>query len=243
MDETIATTVSALNRNWFDAHMAETGDEARGWLLERIPAQAVVGAGDSGTLRQIGLWEALAQRGNTVVNPFTRELTMDPAHREDMVRAMRLALSSDIYLTSVNAVTADGKLVATDRVGNRLAGMLFGAPRVLIVVGKNKIVPNVEEALARIKQVVAPAHAGWKGRKTPCAATGQCNECSSPDRICRATLILEKRPHLTSMSVLLVAEDLGLGWDPAWPAERVESIRAGYQQVTWSFPSHQSAPK
>ncbi|MBI2917677.1 MAG: lactate utilization protein [Chloroflexi bacterium] len=243
MDETIATAVAALNRNWFDAHVAETREEARRWLLDRIPPPAIVGAGDSGTVRQIGLWEVLAQRGNTVLNAFTQELTMDPAHREDMVRTMRQALNSDVFITGVNAVTSDGKLVATDRVGNRLAGMLFGAPRVLVVAGRNKIVPNVEDALARIKEVVAPAHAGWKGRKTPCAATGQCNDCSSRDRICGATLIIEKRPHLTSMSVLLVAEDLGLGWDPAWPAERIESIRRAYQQVTWSFPSHQSAPR
>ena len=240
MDEALVTTVAALRHNWFDAHYVGTGEEARMWLLERLPPGSVVGAGDSATLKQIGAWEALAARGNTVLNPFTRELTLDPEKRALMRETMRRALASDVFVASVNAVTIDGKLVSVDRVGNRLVGLLFGAPRVLLVVGQNKIVASAEEALRRVKEVIAPAHAGWKGRKTPCAATGQCNECSSPDRICRATLILEKRPGLTDISVLLVGEDLGLGWDPAWPAERIEGIRHRYQQVTWGFPTTSS---
>jgi L-lactate utilization protein LutB len=235
-DQAITQTLAALERSWFRTHYAPSAQEARGWLLDTIPPHAVVGAGDSTTLRQIGIWDELQRRGNRVVNPITKELTLDPGKRSQLLTTLRNSLSSDVYLTSANAVTLDGKLVSIDRVGNRLAGMLFGPPDVIVVMGRNKIVRNQQDAIRRIKNVIAPAHAGWKGRNTPCATTGKCSECDDLDRICRATLIIEKRPHFTSMSVLMVGEDLGLGWDHRWPAERIEAIRTRYQEVTWAFP-------
>lgn len=238
-DEVIKGTLKALKRNGFAPHFAADRAAARETMLEMISPEAVVGVGDSTTLRQIGVFEALAERGQHVINPFTKELTLDPANHPLMQQTLRRAFGNDLFITGTNAVTLDGILLSTDRVGNRLAGMIFGAPRVILVVSQNKIVRNVEEALRRIKDVIAPAHAGWKGRKTPCAATGNCNDCDSPDRICRITVIIEKKPQLTEMAVILVAEDLGLGWDPLWPRERIEAIRSRYQEVTWNFPAPQ----
>lgn len=243
MDDMIERTLEALKRNGFAPHFASDGAAARQIVLDMISPDATVGAGDSTTLRQIGVFEALAERGQQVINPFTRELTLDPAKHPLMQKTLRRTLGNDVYVTGANALTLEGILVSTDRTGNRLAGMIFGAPQVIVVVSQNKIVRNVEEALRRIKDVIAPAHAGWKGRKTPCAATGNCNDCDSPDRICRITVIIEKRPQFTEMSVVLVGEDLGLGWDPLWPNERIEAIRSWYQEVTWSFPTPQSLVK
>ncbi len=232
---TLKTVAAALRHNRFDVHLVSTGAQAREKVLEIVPVGAVVGAGDSTTLREIRIWETLEARGTRVINPFTKELTLDPAQADLRRVALRDSLGQDVYLCSVNAVTLDGKLVSTDRVGNRVAGMVFGAPKVIVVVGRNKIVPDVEVALKRIKDVIAPAHARWKGRRTPCATTGVCTDCSSLDRICGITIIVEKRPHLTALSVVLVDEDLGLGWDPSWPTQRTAAIRGSYEEHTWAF--------
>ena len=132
-------------------------------------------------------------------------------------------------------MTEDGKIVSIDRVGNRVAATIFGAPKVILIVGRNKIVKDADEAIYRIKNVIAPAHAKRKGRKTPCAVTGKCSDCDSPDRICGVTVILEKKPLSTDLSVILIDEDLGLGWDPAWDERRIDEIRSNYYQNTWVF--------
>jgi hypothetical protein len=237
MEEEVRRTLRSLRSNRFDVHFAETAEAAKGMVLDMIPLDATVGVGDSATLKQLGILAELQDRGNRVVNPLTRELTLDLVKRGLMEATLRESLSKDVYITSSNAVTQDGKLVNTDRIGNRVAGIAFGAKKVIIVVGKNKIVRDQGEALDRIKQVIAPAHARWKGRNTPCGDGAACNDCDSADRLCRATLILEMRPSLTDMSVVLVNDYLGLGWDPSWPEERIEAIKSNYQAVTWAFPS------
>jgi hypothetical protein len=187
--------------------------------------------------------EALIRRGTPVTNPFSMELTQgmtktQEAHRL-FIQTARDTFRSAVFITSSNAVTLDGKIVSIDRAGNRVAAMVFGAPKVIIVIGRNKIVKDVHEANERIRNVIAPAHARRKGRSTPCAVTGKCCDCDSPDRLCNVTLILEKKPLFTDLSVVLVDEDLGLGWDPAWNEERIQKIKSGYYDHTWVF----SVPK
>jgi len=237
LDAEIEQTLKSLRTNGFDAKFAESGIEAKGIILSSIREDAVVGAGDSATLRQIGVIEELERKGVKVLNAFTRELTMDStktAVRDDISRQV---FSCDVLLVGTNALTIDGKLVNIDAVGNRVASMIFGPRKVFIVVGRNKIVKNVEEALHRIKNVIAPFHAKTKQFTTPCAQTGKCSDCSSPKRICSVTTIMEKRPWRTDISVILVNEDLGLGWNEAWSKERVKRIKSNYERVTWVFAS------
>jgi len=96
-------------------------------------------------------------------------------------------------------------------------------------------VKDLDEAIYRIKNVIAPTHAKRKEQKTPCAITGKCNNCDSPDRICNVTIVLEKKPAHTDLSIIIVNEDLGLGWNPAWDEKRISQIRADYCQNTWTF--------
>ena len=133
-----------------------------------------------------------------------------------------------------------GKIVNIDRAGNRVAGMIFGAPRVILVVGRNKIVKNLEEALYRIKNIIAPEHAKRKGMKTPCADSGHCIDCDNPERLCNVTAILEKRPAYTDFSVILINKDLGLGWDPSWRKDRIARIRSNYSHNTWVYRTPES---
>jgi hypothetical protein len=208
-------------------------------MLEMIPLSARVGVGDSTTLRQIGILDDLLSRGTQVINPFTPELSRGMEDDPDRMRLFgettRRTLGNDVFVTSSNAVTQDGKIVSIDKAGNRIAGMIFGAPRVILAMGRNKIVNDVEGAVDRIKNVIAPAHARRKGHKTPCAVTGECSDCDSPARICGITAILEKKPVVTDLSVILVNEDLGLGWHPGWDERRISSIRSHYYQNSWPF--------
>jgi len=149
----------------------------------------------------------------------------------------RQIFSCDVLVCGTNAVTRDGKLVNIDAVGNGVASMIFGPRKVFIIAGKNKIVKNVDEALYRIKNVIAPFHARTKRFTTPCAQTGKCSDCSAPKRICSIVSIIEKRPWRTEISVILVNEDLGLSWDETWPKDRIRRIKSNYEKVTWVFAS------
>ena len=239
MTQDIELTMKSLKANRFDARFAETCEQARDLMLEMIPLTGTIGIGDSVTLRQIGIIEALIQRGNEVMNPFTRELsqgtTEKPANRKLFHQMQRRIFSSDVFLTSSNALTRDGKIVSVDYAGNRVAGMIFGANKIILPIGRNKIVPDIDSALKRIKDVLAPVHARQKEIKTPCAVTGKCIDCDSPGRICNVTIILEKKPGPIDYSIILINEDLGLGWDPSWDENRINAIRSDYAQNTWAF--------
>jgi len=231
-------TLKSLKVNHFDAHLAQTSSEAKTMMLEMIPLTSSVGVGDSATLRQIGILEELIRRGTKVVNPFIAELTENPATRRLFIEECRRTFNNNVFITGSNAVTEDGKILSIDYAGNRVAGIIFGAEKVILTIGRNKIVKDMNEAIYRIKNVIAPVHAKWKGRKTPCAVTGKCNDCNSPDRICNVTIILEKKPAHTDLSVILINEDLGLGWDPAWNGKRIREIKSNYRQKSWAFFTH-----
>lgn len=227
--------VEALKKNRFQAFLASGAEEGKRMVLERIPPQNQVGIGDAATLRQMGLADELKRRGWEIVNPFVRELTATLGTTEPFVAALRRSLTCDTFITSTNALTRDGKLFNVDGVGNRVAAIAFGPPQVILVIGRNKIVADLGQAQERMKTVIAPTHAKWKKKRTPCAVTGKCADCSSPERICNITQILDKKPARGNVTVILVDEDLGLGWDPAWPQERREAIELRYGAVTWEF--------
>ena len=139
---------------------------------------------------------------------------------EDRKELMRQVFLSDVYVIGTNAVTLDGKLVNIDGNGNRVAAMIYGPKKVIVVVGANKIVKNVDEAIHRIKEVCAPINATRHGLKhnrpefleLPCAKTGSCTDCNNAWRICRYTTIIEgvNEPRKGYLSVVLVGERLGI---------------------------------
>jgi hypothetical protein len=202
-----------------------------------LTVDAIIGIGDSATVRQVGVLNELEKSGIKVLNPFDHSLTTDPTKREIPHKIQKEIFNSDILITGTNAITTDGKLVNIDAVGNRVAAMIFGPKKVIIIVGRNKIVKDVEEALYRIKNVIAPYHAKTKDFRTPCAKTGKCNNCISTSRICNVTTIIERKPWRTDITIILIDEDLGLSWDEKWQTERVDKIRSNYENVTWVFTS------
>ena len=201
-DQRIQRTLAALEKNGFQTFFVPTKDKVLDKVLSLIPSNANVGIGGSVTIREINLIDALTARGNTVFEHWLQP-------EENVTIIMRKQLTSDVFVASSNAVTEDGKLINIDKAGNRVASMIFGPKRVLLVIGINKIVKDLDEGIRRLRNVAAPMNAKRRGDKTPCAITGMCTDCETPDRVCRIITIIEKIPSRTDMTVILVGEELG----------------------------------
>ncbi len=204
---------AALTKNGIAAHCVDTRDEALTKVLSMIPEGVRIGLGDSVTLDQVGVVQALEKRGGHEILSALRK-NGKYSFPTDLQEG-RKALAADYFLTGTNAVTLDGKLVYADGRGNRVAGVIYGSEKAIVVAGANKIVTNVTDALTRIKLVAAPLNAKRHYLKhavdnpPPCALTGICIDCNHPRRICNFTVIVEHqtRPRL---EVVLIAEELGL---------------------------------
>jgi hypothetical protein len=129
--------------------------------------------------------------------------------KEEILQIRKAQMTCDLFLSSTNAVTLNGYLVNIDGIGNRVNSSVFGPGKVILVAGFNKIVDDVEEAIKRIKNVSAPLNARRLNIDVPCAKVGKCVDCNSPNRICRAVVIHERRPTLTDILVIIVGEELG----------------------------------
>jgi hypothetical protein len=215
-------TVSILNKRGFDAHYVPNKKAALSQLLKMIPEGNTVGTADSITLLQVGILSELKKRGsNEIFNPFLRHddgrLVVEGEKRDEI---MRKVFQCDVYLIGTNAITLDGKLVNIDGYGNRIAAMIFGPKKVVVVAGTNKIVKDADEAIARIKEYCAPVNALRHGIKhcrpefleLPCVDKGFCVNCNHPWRICRYTSIIEGviESRQGYLSVILVGENLGM---------------------------------
>jgi L-lactate utilization protein LutB len=215
-------TIKNFTRKGINAYFAPNSQQACAMVMEMIPEGAVVGTADSMTLLQIGVFSELKKRGkNDILNPFVRDetgkLLVDGEARQEIMRKVFL---SDVYVIGTNAVTLDGKLVNIDGNGNRVAAMIYGPKKVIVVVGANKIVKNVEEAIDRIKEVCAPINATRHSLKhhrpefsdLPCVKTGSCADCNHAWRICRYTTIIEGviEPRRGYLNVVLVGNRLGI---------------------------------
>ncbi|HHY37617.1 MAG TPA: lactate utilization protein [Clostridia bacterium] len=200
----VERTLVALKNRGFGAEYVRTSEEAKKTILEMIPVNATIGFGGSLTLLQVGVLQALRDRGNPMIT------TVGAPPGPQIIEERRRALTSDVFLTGCNAIVEDGRLVNMDGTANRVASLVFGPKRVIVVAGINKIVPDLDSALWRVKHVAAPMNAKRLGYKTPCAETGVCSDCSSPERICNVISIVERRPSMSDITVVLIGEDLGL---------------------------------
>ncbi|PHR25890.1 MAG: lactate utilization protein [Desulfotalea sp.] len=198
-----------LKGNNFETFIAKDRAEATSLILHEImPAckPKSVSYGGSMTLKSTGVLEAIAaMEGVEMIIPDDPKLSM-----EDKIERRRQGLLVDLYLTGTNALTEDGQLVNLDMIGNRVAAIAFGPKKVVVLIGRNKIVADVETAMYRIKDYAAPANAMRLDCKTPCAVTSECVDCSSPGRICNHWAITEKSFPKNRIAVILIDEELGL---------------------------------
>ena len=197
-------TVAALNSNRFSATYVNTVAEGKAAVLELINTTDTVGIGGSVTVSEIGLLTELAKRGNTLYNHGVSGLTP-----EESLAIRRQELTADVFLTSTNAVTLDGQLVNVDGSGNRVAAMIFGPKKVIVVVGINKIVKDTHDAYRRIQLVAAPINNKRLNRPNPCTVSGICQDCQGPTRICNVTTIIRKALPQTPTHIIIIGENLG----------------------------------
>lgn len=203
----IERTMKALKKNEMTALYFHTEEEAADHILSMIPSGASVGVGGSVTVREMGIVDELEKRGHEIIDHWQYD-EKDP-RRLQMQTAM---LTCDVFLTSTNAVTLDGALVNSDGSGNRVAAMIFGPKKVIVIAGVNKIVPTIDDGISRIRNVATPKNAQRKQLDAPCGKTGYCVDCKGPERRCRITTIIEKLPRQRrseDFTVILVGKELG----------------------------------
>ncbi len=196
--------VAALKSHGFDAHFVPTADEARDFILNMVKGFDTFGFAGSDTTRRLGLVEELGRMGKKISDHWQKGLGKD-----DDLRIRLEQGRCDCFLCSANGISATGEIVNVDGVGNRTSAMTFGPKKIVIVAGMNKVRPDLESALARVREVAGPMRAKSLNMKTPCAETGVCTDCNSPQRICRITTILHRKPMMSDISVVLVNQSMG----------------------------------
>ena len=197
-----------LESNNFEAHVVAGAEDAKELVLNTIiPAiqPASISWGGSMTFAASGLYHALKDRSDlTVLDTFDKKIS-----DKEMLERRRQSLLVDCFITGSNAVTESGQLVNLDMTGNRIGGLTFGPKHVIVIVGRNKIVGDLKDAIFRVKNYVAPVNAMRLDKKTPCVKTSYCEECKSPDRICNTWTITEKSFPKGRVRVVLVNQELG----------------------------------
>ena len=200
---------AALEANNFEVYLGQNKADAHKIVLQDLIPQLkpqTVSWGGSMTFIDSGLYKALKDRpGMEVWDTFAQKIS--DAQKE---QRRRQALHADLFITGTNAVTEAGQLVNLDMIGNRVAALTFGPRWVILLVGRNKIVPDLEEAMGRVKNYVAPTNSVRLDKKTPCVKTAYCEECKSPDRICNTWTITEKSFPKGRVKIILINENMGL---------------------------------
>ena len=199
----------ALEANNFEVFIADSAAHARDVVLKEILPKSrakSVSWGGSMTFLATGLYDILKNNKELkIIDVFDKGIP-----DEKKLEQRRQSLLVDLLITGTNAVTEEGQLVNLDMYGNRVAAITFGPKHVVVCVGRNKVVPDLDEAMFRIKNYAAPANAMRLDKKTPCVKNSRCQECNSPDRICNTWTITEKSYPKGRVKVVLINEDLGL---------------------------------
>ncbi len=196
--------IENLRKKSYNVNYFITAQEAVDYLNREIDGVSVA-LGGSITLKEMGLFDILSTHNQVWWHGKGIQLK---EYGADTV--MKNAMTTDIYITSANALSQQGQIINIDGRCNRIASTLYGHKKVYFVIGKNKIAPDFDSALWRARNIAAPKNAQRLGMKTPCAIKGdKCYDCSAPDRICRGFLTLEMPPIGMEAEVILINEDLG----------------------------------
>jgi len=205
LDILIKRLIDSLKKNNIDALYFSNRKEAVDQILNLIPEGSSVAYGGSLTIDELGLKEIFKKGNYNFIDRGKANIRAD-----EMFALRRESLLADFFVCSTNALTLDGELVNIDGVGNRVAALAFGPRKVIVVTGINKIVENLDKALERIRNKVAPIHARRRGRKVPCAYSGFCSDCRSPERICNIISIIKYQRERGRLLVIIIGEALGL---------------------------------
>ncbi len=193
-------TIKGLESRNMTGYYAATKEEALKLALSLIPEGSSIGMGGAMSAREIGLVDALKEGNYNFI---------DRDKMEDKRAAMLAAYDADVFLSGTNAMTDDGILVNIDGNSNRVSAICQGPKKVIFIVGMNKVCGDLDGAMKRARNVAAPTNAQRFGLSTPCAKTGKCMDCKSPDTICCQFLITRFSRHAGRIHVILVNDSLG----------------------------------
>ena len=194
---------SNLARRGFIASYFDTAEEASSHVCSIIGGGSTIGIGGSMTVKEMGQIDRLAGDGNKV---YCHAL----AKADKIEDTYKKAAKAQYYISSANALTYDGEIVNIDGAGNRVSALIYGVPHIIYVIGINKITDNIDSAIKRVRNVASPANTRRLNKKTPCAVTGVCSYCNSPDCICNVTTIMHHpMRRQQSVHVVLIGESLG----------------------------------
>lgn len=203
-EQKIERTIKALNDNNMNGYLVNTKEELIEKIKELVEENSVVSCGSSMTLFETGVIEHLRSSRYKFLDRYEERLT-----KEEINKIFRESFLADAYFASSNAVTEDGKLYNVDGNGNRVAAMLFGPSKVILVVGENKIVKNIDEAIKRNREISAPANAKRLNKSTPCAKVGYCMDCKSKDKICREYTVIESQNNKDRIHIIFLRDQIG----------------------------------
>lgn len=203
-EQRILRTIEALNKNNMNGYLVNTKEELIEKIRELVKENSTVACGGSMSLFETGVIDHLRSERYNFLDRYKEGLS-----REELTRLFKESFFVDAYFASSNAVTEDGKLYNVDGNGNRVAAILFGPEKVILVVGVNKIVKNIDEAVIRNREVSAPANAKRLNKMTPCAKVGYCMDCKSNDKICREFTVIASQSNKDRIHVIFMNEDIG----------------------------------
>ena len=198
-----STVIKNLQKRNMEGYYCETVEEAVEKAMSMIKQDDVVAWGGSTTIDQIGIKKLLEEKSIEVID---RDKVSDP---KEKAKLMKKALTSDVFLTSANAITMDGELLNIDGNGNRLAAYCYGPDSVIVVAGINKIVTDLDVALKKARLDATVPNAVRTNSKTPCYYTGKCTECTMSDTLCGQILVTRFCKPQNKIKVILVGENLG----------------------------------
>ena len=202
--ENVANTIiKNFNKRQIEGYYCPNKKSALEKALELMPKGSSIGWGGSMTLIEIGLIDAIKNGDYKVVD---RDIT---TNSEELRKIYGEICCADYFLMSTNAITLDGELINIDGRGNRVAFLCYGPQNVLILTGMNKVVTDVESGFKRTKDIAASPNAIRLNRKTPCAITGKCENCYSPDCMCGQLVVTRRSGISNRIKVILIGEEMG----------------------------------
>ena len=188
-----------LKRNNMNGYYVETLDELKALVTTLVPPKSSIAVGGSQTLTETGMLQWIRENDFQFYDRYAPGLSAD-----DLKQIHRKAFTVDAYFCSSNAITENGELYNVDGSGNRVAAMIYGPDRVIVIAGINKIVKDIDDAIRRNREIAAPTNCVRLNMSTPCAVTGSCADCKTPARICCAYSTIGFQRNKDRMHVILV---------------------------------------
>lgn len=203
-EQKVKTTMDNLEKNNMEAYFVKDEEEMLSKVKELLTEGETVAVGGSMTLFETGIIEYLRDGKFNFLDRYKAGLTQN-----EIKEIFRKSFFADSYLVSTNALTENGELYNVDGNGNRVAAMLYGPDQVIVIVGINKIVKDLDAAIKRNKEVSAPLNAKRLNKTTPCTKVGHCMDCKSSDRICNEYTLIRRQGIKGRIKVIIVGKEIG----------------------------------